>query len=325
MKGVFWNCNGLGDLKKFKFLSDLTLENNLDFIALSEMGRGDCTQVFLKNLCGGKDFLWHVKPPRGKSGGMLLGINLLRFDIGEIEGEFFVKFKIRNKDDGFQWLLVSVYGAAQPSLKESFLTKLAHLCAKDSLPMILRGDFNIIRGPREKSNSNYNDIWPFLFNAIIDAFNLKELDLSGRKFTWANNLQNPTFEKLDIILMSTEWELKFPKSYVQALTREISDHTPLFTDTGNPSSSNSHPYFKFELGWLLREGFMDMVKEIWASVQMGNTPLERWQAKIRRLRQYLRGWAKNTSGAYKKEKKALLDKLDELDKKQNTYISMKKK
>ena len=57
MKGVFWNCNGLGDLKKFKFLSDLTLENNLDFIALSEMGRGDCTQVFLKNLCGGKDFL----------------------------------------------------------------------------------------------------------------------------------------------------------------------------------------------------------------------------------------------------------------------------
>jgi len=71
MKGVFWNCNGLGDLKKFKFLSDLTLENNLDFIALSEMGRGDCTQVFLKNLCGGKDFLWHVKPPRGRSGGMV--------------------------------------------------------------------------------------------------------------------------------------------------------------------------------------------------------------------------------------------------------------
>jgi len=94
--------------------------------------------VLLKNLCGVKDFLWHVKPLRGRSGGMLLGINLLTFDIGEIEeGEFFVKFKIRNKDDGFQWLLVSVYGAAQPSLKESFLTELAHLCAKESLPMIL--------------------------------------------------------------------------------------------------------------------------------------------------------------------------------------------
>lgn len=40
---------------------------------------------------------------------------------------------------------------------------------------------------------------------------------------------------------------------------------------------------------------------------------------IRRLQQYLRGWAKNTSGAYKKEKKALLNKLDELDKKAEVH------
>jgi hypothetical protein len=60
-----------------------------------------------------------------------------------------------------------------------------------------------------------------------------------------------------------------------------------------------------------------MVKEIWQSVQQGNTPLEKWQANIRRLRQYLRGWAKNISGAYKKEK-SLLNKLDELGRKAET-------
>jgi hypothetical protein len=32
--------------------------------------------------------------------------------------------------------------------------------------------------------------------------------------------------------------------------------------------------------------------------------MRRWHAKIRRLRQYLRGWAKNISGANKKEKRA---------------------
>jgi hypothetical protein len=37
--------------------------------------------------------------------------------------------------------------------------------------------------------------------------------------------------------------------------------------------------------------------------------------KIRRLRQYLRGWAKHVSGIYKKEKVILLVKLDALDKK----------
>jgi hypothetical protein len=30
--------------------------------------------------------------------------------------------------------------------------------------------------------------------------------MSGGKYTWANSLPNPTYEKLDIILMATKWE-----------------------------------------------------------------------------------------------------------------------
>ena len=56
------------------------------------------------------------------------------------------------------------------------------------------------------------------------------------------------------------------------------------------------------------------------SVNDGHTPLEKWQAKLRRLLQYLRGWAQNVSGAYKKEQKTLLEKLDELDKKAETML-----
>jgi hypothetical protein len=36
MKGIFWNCNGFADSKKYRFLSDLMKEKNLDYIALSE-------------------------------------------------------------------------------------------------------------------------------------------------------------------------------------------------------------------------------------------------------------------------------------------------
>ena len=61
MKEIFWNCNGLGDLNKFKFLSDVVREKSLDFIALSETGRRDCSMNFLKNLCEGKNYLWHYK------------------------------------------------------------------------------------------------------------------------------------------------------------------------------------------------------------------------------------------------------------------------
>jgi hypothetical protein len=73
--------------------------------------------------------------------------------------------------------------------------------------------------------------------------------------------------------------------------------------------------FKFELGWLLRDGFKEMVRDIWNNTKVGRMPMERLQGKIDRLRWYLRGWAKNISGDYKKEKIEILNMLDSLDKK----------
>ena len=84
MKGVFWNCDGFKDPKKHRFISDLTREVDLNFIALSEVGRKELSTPFLKNLCAGRDFLWHIKAPRGRSGGILMGIDLSVFDIGAI-------------------------------------------------------------------------------------------------------------------------------------------------------------------------------------------------------------------------------------------------
>jgi hypothetical protein len=50
--------------------------------------------------------------------------------------------------------------------------------------------------------------------------------------------------------------------------------------------------------------------------------MEQWQGKIHRVRQHLRGWPKNTSGQNRKEKKNILNTLDELDKKvENTPLS----
>jgi hypothetical protein len=65
---------------------------------------------------------------------------------------------------------------------------------------------------------------------------------------------------------------------------------------------------------LLRDGFGDMVKETWESVDDEEDSMRHWQSKIRRMQQHLRGWAKNVSGVNKNEKKELLDKLDVLDK-----------
>jgi hypothetical protein len=41
----------------------------------------------------------------------------------------------------------------------------------------------------------------------------------------------------------------------------LSDHAPILLTTGTPKPHNNHRY-KFELGWLQREGFHDMVKNV---------------------------------------------------------------
>jgi hypothetical protein len=126
MKGIFWNSRGLRDLAKFRYLAELSRERKLDFIALSETGKKDFAQNTLAHICGGQNFFWHWSEPRGRSGGILLGMNLDVFDIGGIdEGEFHVKSLLRNKEDGFKWAIIAVYGAAQDGLKEAFLAEFA--------------------------------------------------------------------------------------------------------------------------------------------------------------------------------------------------------
>jgi hypothetical protein len=58
MRGVF-NSNRLKDPKKHKFISDLTKENNLNFIALSE-NRSDFMPRFLKNLYAGEIIVYGI-------------------------------------------------------------------------------------------------------------------------------------------------------------------------------------------------------------------------------------------------------------------------
>jgi hypothetical protein len=53
--------------------------------------------------------------------------------------------------------------------------------------------------------------------------------------------------------------LKYPKVIVQALSQEISDHVPLVLNTKLPSQPNKLNMFNFELGWLFKDGFYDMV------------------------------------------------------------------
>ena len=221
--------------------------------------RSNFATPFLSHLSAGLDFAWFCLPPHGRSGGMLMGFNCDTLQVKRITaGDFSVKFHLRSKSDGFEWVLVTVYGAAQEENKAAFLSELVRLCDAETLPMLVGGDFNIIRNRDEKNNDKYDHRWPSVFNAIIESLDLREIALSGRQYTWASRRDMPTFEKLDRILASVEWEQKFPLVTVCAMTRTGSDHTPLLIDSGNRAHLGNKPHISFELSWLNHDGFYEI-------------------------------------------------------------------
>jgi hypothetical protein len=140
MNGMLSNSRGLGDLAKHLFVADCIRDHNLDFLTISETGRCEFTQSFLSRLSGGIDFVWHSRHPRGRSGGILVGVKTDTMDVLACsEGDFHVKLHIRNKIDNFTWSLVAVYGAAQEEFKANFLREMVNLVKDNPYPIVIEG------------------------------------------------------------------------------------------------------------------------------------------------------------------------------------------
>jgi hypothetical protein len=56
-----------------------------------------------------------------------------------------------------------------------------------------------------------------------------------------------------------------------------------------------------------------MVKNVWERPVAGNTPILRWNNKMRVMRKHLSGWAGHVSGILKKKKSRLSSIIDNLE------------
>ena len=90
--------------------------------------------------------------------------------------------------------------------------------------------FNLIRTLDDKSTKTGSEKLMKLFNDFIEKFDLRDLHRGGGKFTWTNKQTNPIQSNIDRVLISTEWEEKYPMATLSAMTRIGSDHTPLLLD-----------------------------------------------------------------------------------------------
>lgn len=186
--------------------------------------------------------------------------------------------------------------------------ELSRFCADNNEPLLIGGDFNIIRYAKEKNTKTGVHRYTPLFNALIQFYELREIVLTGGLYTWSNNQANPTMEKLDRILVRKDWEDIFPQAYVTRLTREVSDHNPLILSSG---CNRNLPYiqFRFDMSWIKNPDFYPLVEKIWNKPCKARSAMDRIQQKLKSVKQYFKGWGFNLQGEMRKKKKGVSKRI----------------
>lgn len=139
-----------------------------------------------------------------------------------------------------------------------------------------------------------------------------DLALIGGKYTWSNNHSVPTLERLDRVLISEDWQQKFPLSNLRKIPRFMSDHNPLVYNSELTVEQKSKP-FCFETLWVQHPDFKQKIKNIWNEPVTAKNVVSTWSIKMNRVKFFLKGWGQNLKGETRKYKQMLKDELMALE------------
>lgn len=78
---------------------------------------------------------------------------------------------------------MDIYGPAQHDLSGDFILELSEICSNEDLPILMGGDFNLIRSNRDRNRGQGDQNLMDLSNAFIGQFQLREVFISGSRYT----------------------------------------------------------------------------------------------------------------------------------------------
>jgi len=134
-------------------------------------------------------------------------------------------------DGQSKWWLTSVYGPQDDGDKAVFLEELEAIRDACAGPWAITGDFNLILNEADKSNERKDRTNLRRFRQTVATLELQDMHLHGRCFTWSNERERPTLVRLDRVLISVDWDEKFPNAHLHGLGCDASYHCPLLLQT----------------------------------------------------------------------------------------------
>jgi hypothetical protein len=132
--------------------------------------------------------LWDWIPAKGKSGGLLSGFSVDRFDVGgRVQEGYILLHRLWDKKMEAKWNVMNVYEYPHDKDKEKILVEMAMMCSQSKEPFAMGGDFNLMRYSSEKNKLSQPNRYSNMFNSIIHMQELREFEISGGQYTWSNN------------------------------------------------------------------------------------------------------------------------------------------
>ena len=95
-------------------------------------------------------------------------------------------------------------------------------------------------------------------------------------------------------LISDDWESYFSGLVQSTLPRPFSDHSPILLDAGGIRTGPSP--FRFEIMWLMVEGFKKMLKQWWQGLNFSGSFSFILAAKLKALKDILKSWNREVFG-----------------------------
>jgi exonuclease III len=269
------------ELISFVYLQETKMDAFSDFDIMQLLGSG---------------FEYSYLPAAQTRGGVLLAWRSSSWTVScSSVRRFSVSAKVKPAAGGAEWWLSSVYGPSRDEEKPDFLNELNDLRLSHAGPWLLCGDFNMIYRTMDKNNNRVDRRRMGQFRRFLSVASLKEIHLQERLFTWSNERDHPTMEKLDRFFVMAEWEVMHQNFELHSLASLCSDHAPLIL--GLDMSLTDAKRFMFQSSWPKFSGFREVVAAAWRCPLRRATPFKRLDWCLRNTVRALQSWSAKSIGS----------------------------
>lgn len=211
-----WNVRGLNNPARRRAVQNRVRDLGCNIICLQETKIADFSRALITETLGPRfydNFIF--KPADGTCGGILMLVPTTSPSHQSPQcmgSSLSLSVVMTDKSDGSAWAFTGVYGPQDDPDKVAFMQELRSIKMGVQNDWLIAGDFNLIAKASDKSNDNINIHMMGRFRSVIEHLELKEFQLVGRRYTWASEGRNNTSSKLDRVLVTKEWELRFPST-----------------------------------------------------------------------------------------------------------------